>query len=157
MPDLASWLLDCIAEDERVAREAVGTAAFQQQTGEWLFEYVPGEYGATPIVFAAADGGGRTQVANLETAWERDERGAHIARWDPARVLAECEAKRRLVDYAFENAHIIDGEWGDSCSVDEIRAGRCRDHGADAAWDVLRLLALPFADRPGYREEWSCR
>ena len=27
-------------------------------------------------------------------------RGArHIARWDPARVLAECEAKRRLVDH----------------------------------------------------------
>jgi hypothetical protein len=25
---------------------------------------------------------------------------------------------------------------------------------ADVAWETLRLLALPYANRDGYREEW---
>lgn len=47
---------------------------------------------------------------------------------DRARVLAECEAKRRIV------------EW------DEVQL---EEH------PVLRFLALPYADHPDYREEWK--
>lgn len=55
----------------------------------------------------------------------------HQARWTPARVLAECEAKRRII-------------------------GTLRDEGGDRLFaDIFRLLALPLADRPGYREEWK--
>jgi len=60
-----------------------------------------------------------------------------IADHDPARVLAEVEAKRRIVagiaDADAEAAYII---------------------GTFTAWDVLRLLALPYADHADYREEW---
>jgi hypothetical protein len=50
----------------------------------------------------------------------------------PDFVLREVEAKRQLMDMAdmFLTAGIDDG------------------------WDLYRLLALPFSDRPGYREEW---
>lgn len=48
----------------------------------------------------------------------------------PARVLAESEAKRRIV------------EWMCAWQAD------VRDEG-------LRLLALPYADHPDYREEWG--
>jgi hypothetical protein len=51
-----------------------------------------------------------------------------IARWDPARVLAECAAKRRIV---------------------EMYAGQ---HGQPY---VLHFLALPYADHPDYRQEWA--
>ena len=56
----------------------------------------------------------------------------------PARVLAECEAKRRIVEqarnYSPELEHGDNGEW---------------------AFDtVLLALALPYADHPDYREEW---
>ncbi|MGW4222984.1 DUF6221 family protein [Streptomyces bauhiniae] len=50
-----------------------------------------------------------------------------------ARVLRETDAKRRIMErYAWLREH---GDTG------------------DIAW-VLPLLALPYAGRPGYREEW---
>jgi hypothetical protein len=55
----------------------------------------------------------------------------HVARWDPARVLAECEAKRRIVGIHQEPA-----EWQ---LVSDM---------------TLRVLALPYADRNDYRPEW---
>lgn len=48
------------------------------------------------------------------------------------RVLAECEAKRRIVEH---------------CEPDPLTKSPGDEY-------VLRLLALPYADRPGYREEW---
>jgi hypothetical protein len=61
----------------------------------------------------------------------------HIARWDPARVLAECEAKRRIVELVLDRP--------------------IRDHGdckCESCW-TLRLVALPYADHPDYRAEWK--
>ncbi len=68
-----------------------------------------------------------------------DRNAQHIARWDPARVLAEVDAKRRILDeaaaYSPELEHGDNGEW--------------------AFNRVVRLLALPYAGRPGYRDEWK--
>lgn len=58
----------------------------------------------------------------------------HIARHDPERVLREVEAKRRILA-AYENTD---------------RDGPVMD----VPTSVILLLALPYADRPGYREEW---
>jgi hypothetical protein len=79
-----------------------------------------------------------------------DETAEHIARWDPARVLAEVDAKRRILDEVVEDATGLD------MSVDLDRRTRPRDEVTEPyLGDVLvRLLALPYADRPGYREEW---
>lgn len=59
---------------------------------------------------------------------------AHVARHDPARVLRDIDAKRQLLDDLVRAAESVGSEWfGDR---------------------ALHLLALPFADRPGYRDEW---
>jgi hypothetical protein len=58
---------------------------------------------------------------------------AHIARHDPARVLREVEAKRQLI------AHLIEFMEGDYAPWNE---------------DALKIIALPYADHPSYREEW---
>jgi hypothetical protein len=67
----------------------------------------------------------------------------HARRHDPARVLAEVEAKRRIVE-AFE------------ADDNRERYGGCGD---DCEWKALdyalRLLALPYADHPDYRPEWK--
>jgi hypothetical protein len=66
----------------------------------------------------------------------------HLARHDPARVLAEVEAKRRILDLA--------GEW-------QAAAGPGADFARQAAVVLdrtLRLLALPYADHPDYDPEW---
>ena len=60
----------------------------------------------------------------------------HIARHDPARVLAEVEAKRALIEETIR-------PWlGNDQTTGRI------------AWVALRLLAWPYADRPGYQEVW---
>ncbi|GLY87512.1 DUF6221 family protein [Actinoallomurus iriomotensis] len=61
----------------------------------------------------------------------------HIARHDPARVTSEIEAKRRILEL-----------------FDASRGGR--EQGRPGwAEDVLRLLALPYAEHPDYRAEWG--
>jgi hypothetical protein len=56
--------------------------------------------------------------------------------WGPARVLAEVDAKRRILDLMMPGRPVYPGAYG------------------QAYRDVLRLLALPYADRDGYRDEW---
>lgn len=60
----------------------------------------------------------------------------HIARWDPARVLVECDAKRRIVELHPEH-------------------GWSHCEGESLPCPTLRLLALPYAEHPDYREEWK--
>jgi hypothetical protein len=64
------------------------------------------------------------------------QQATHIARHDPARVLREVEAKRILIA-----EH--DREWCPHCMDDPNGCPTRR------AW------VLPYADRPGYREEWK--
>ena len=78
---------------------------------------------------------------------------AHIARWDPARVLAEVAAKREIIKVVLWYEAKIDGEWGCCHSEDSIGEGNCPGRQPNDI-EVLRLLALPYADRPGYRESW---
>ena len=54
----------------------------------------------------------------------------------PQRILLECEAKRRIVEGP------------------TLGAKPNTDYWAQVAWDVLTLLALPYADHEDYREEW---
>jgi hypothetical protein len=95
---MAAYLLERIAEDERVAREAV-----PEHPGPWY----PGDHSDAAVV--------------------------HVARWDPDRVLIECEAKRRIVE-------------------------RCQSvltQGAmDLAEEVLQRLVQVYAERPDFPLEW---
>jgi hypothetical protein len=65
------------------------------------------------------------------------EGAEHIARHDPARVLREVEAKRALLEETIR-PYLNNGQTT-----------------GNIAWLALRLLALPYSDRPGYRAEWA--
>lgn len=71
----------------------------------------------------------------------------------PDRVVADCNAKRRIL--ADHRAYTRDVGWSDSETV----CDRCRyDDGLDAETYpclTLRALALPYADHPDYRSEWA--
>lgn len=58
----------------------------------------------------------------------------------PARVLAECDAKRRIVE---------------SCRADYEYAQGRNDDTTEVAEEVLWHLALVYADHPAYRDEWK--
>lgn len=66
----------------------------------------------------------------------------------PARVLAECEAKRRIVSSALSL-----NEQADAMSDDE--PNHASFQGQALAWRVaLRFLALPYAGHPDYDTAW---
>ena len=62
----------------------------------------------------------------------------------PTRVLAECEAKRRIIDAARH------AEFQGGSAEIVMFDGWPRD----GVWPVLAALALPYASHPDYREEW---
>ncbi|MET7924705.1 DUF6221 family protein [Streptomyces sp. NPDC005349] len=87
--------------------------------------------------------GRRGVYYGVEDSWMTDALTTadadHIAAHDPARVLREIDAKREIIRQA--DLYLCDSDPG---------CGYRTKHGHS----VLRLLALPYADRPGYREEW---
>jgi len=116
---LTEFLLARIAEDEA----EVGHV----EKGSWADE------GAGPNGVGWADVGANNDVL--------------MAR--PSRVLAECEAKRRIVEDAKQDmlsAQALDYEFGD-------HSGRTYDV-ANSMQDVLKVLATIYADHPDYDEAW---
>jgi hypothetical protein len=81
--------------------------------------------------------------------------GAHVYRWTPKRVLDEMDAKRRILDL---HEHVPAAPWGRT-DVTEIGCTICayrQDDVIGKGWcQTVRLLALPYADREGYRDEWK--
>jgi hypothetical protein len=90
----------------------------------------------------------------------------HMERHDPARVLAEVEAKRRLLDDLLAEKHqVVEDCWytcpaateehdGDETCNENVQMGRCNCGRDDRIGRRLRLLALPYAAHPDYRAEW---
>jgi hypothetical protein len=69
----------------------------------------------------------------------------HIARHDPARVLAEVDAKRQIVaryERAMDNRRAHPADLASAGAFLAL-------HGA------VKLLGLPYADHPNYRPEWA--
>ncbi|MEV7288111.1 DUF6221 family protein [Streptomyces sp. NPDC093252] len=157
IPALAHWLSARLDEDERSARAA------SRRHGEpgpgagvrWRWEdpetdepVLPDPDRAEFVTCEAPDGEGAVVALRSEETWPTRRSGelpqfgidlarevdaavgAHIVRHDPARVLAETDAKRRVLAWALT-----------------APPSPSTDH-------VLRLLALPYADQPGYRAQW---
>jgi hypothetical protein len=61
----------------------------------------------------------------------------HIARHDPARVLREVEAKRRIIDACDRRVPGGGVRWLDVASARDV--------------EIMRALALPYADHPSFR------
>lgn len=131
---LSEFLLARIAEDEQGARDA---AADQ---GTWVTntpKYHSGYVDAGKLSIVVDRGSEDREIPAAEV------KAAHIARWDPARVLAECEAKRKAVaEYgAVVESGGADPDNCDSCIQSTARA-------------MLRALAEVYREHPDYRPEW---
>ncbi|WP_369135654.1 DUF6221 family protein [Modestobacter sp. I12A-02662] len=122
-PNLDQFLLARIAEDKRIATDAAGAIG----RGDWTPADVPEESGLAG-------------AAEL------------VARYDPARVLAECAAKRKLVmacrdarpDLAFLGTR--------PRGMADFPLSPSGPH--QLAAFTLAVLAMPYAGHPDYRDEW---
>ncbi|MFI0233131.1 DUF6221 family protein [Streptomyces sp. NPDC017086] len=148
MDELVQFLRARLDEDEALAREAppgpwhIGNAVDPTQ---------PCHVHTFPGARMVADG------LNWLVA-------AHVVRHDPARVLREVEAKRKIVDtylppdadphpglpcINYEGQRPIHYDDVEPCWRHQKANERLVRHDY-----VLRLLALPYADHPDYRAEW---
>ena len=131
-PTLTEFLLARIAEREAVARAAT--------YGPW--RYNPAKVNAidrSESVFAGKPGTMAITVASTGPSDDPQSMSdaAHIALHDPARVLAECAAKRAIVEAMVDH----DAATGEEPAYYWVPP-------------VLRILASVDADHPDYQEEW---
>ena len=134
---LTEFLLARIGEDEADARKAVDDDESWRHEGEGVLT----QYSVS---------GGHEISSGWLSMGHRFEAGDHIARHNPARVLAECEAKRSIVAEHTRPGWTVTcprclGDQPELASGTAWRAAPC---------PTLRALALPYADHPDYREEW---
>lgn len=150
---LTEFLEARIAEDEAHARSALGSArwkAVQNDHGGDLSQEVTAEVWTEPYE-SPLDRAPRPRLVckvgpddGFPSLTHATYDARHIARHDPARVLAKCEADRRIVEYA------------EGCSEIAALKGDAFAKGMHAAsMHALRRLALPYADHPDYRQEWK--
>lgn len=92
----------------------------------------------------------------------------HVARHDPARVLADVAAKRAIVEWQISRPHR--GQVTDYDGCDSRRDSGAEDSEGNTIWEatglpcscgrdeavvvVLGYLAAPYADHPDYDEAW---
>jgi hypothetical protein len=120
-PSLTDFLLARISEEEAQARELV-PGRVDPENARWHTESLA--------------------MASLD-----DRQRRYVANWAPPRVLAECEAKKRIVDlWEFANREASMGaEW----PVKQLFDGRLSMIEA-----ALRALAAVYADHPEFQPEW---
>jgi len=120
MTDLVEFIGARLEEDEAVARAASADDGGIDD-GVWVYD----------------DEWGRV-LTDDSSLYSNHDDIVHIARHDPARVLREVAAKRRLVEAADESSGLRD-------MVAELYVGGV----------ILRALAAVYGDHPDYRAEWT--
>ena len=124
MPDLIGFIQARLADDEEAAREASST--------DWYLAQ-PASCGCC-LQIRARDGYG-SLVCTLD-----DRDAAHVVRHDPARVLREVEAKRKII-----------ARYQASLDYDNAEdEARCWLLG-----EIVGVLASAWSDHPDYDPGWA--
>jgi len=130
--NLTDFLLARIAEDETVALESKSPG-----DGAWVEETRASGFGDI-----RASNGHAVMYDDSGNRADRD----HILRWDPARVLRECAAKRRIVEAVVKLRQIaeIEDPFGNRGNWDQF----------DVVHDVLRVFAAVHSGHADYIKGW---
>ena len=145
MDELIAFWIARLDEDEAAAKAVDGTGVWELRTGRGYEEFSAW----------VLDQGTTYGVVPCEPG-----EGAHIARHDPASVLAGVEADRKilhacddatgwLADYEDEGS---DWNW----TPEERRDGLVRQKViTETLLAVVQIRAARFSDHPDYRPEWK--
>lgn len=143
MSTITDFLLARIADDEEKAR-AASPGGWQYGTiesvaGGTLYDETRSSATSCPKKLTPT---ATRSVVALRLLVGQIGDAAHIAHWHPARVLAECKAKRRVIG---QHPHELNAD-------DTVR--RCSTCRGEGLCGTLRALAAVYADHPDYRPEW---
>lgn len=87
-------------------------------------------------------------VVDPEHGEDGDWQARHIARHDPARVLRDIEAKRRVLDEVVPEMDGMTAQIHGEFGTGPLNSDDYESRG------LLRLLALPYASHPDYQDSW---
>lgn len=137
--ELVEFVEARLAEDERVAREAI-TPDRPGAHWKWATTADDGDpesprWLRTVEEFPTASGVGDLPGFPLgyECTAAPSPAMSHIARHDPARILREVAAKRAIIE--------------------KLREGDLRKF--SGLTEAIRLLTVPYSDHPNYQKEWA--
>lgn len=137
--NITEFLLARISEDEAVAR----TAAADNDSARWNVSEIVYE---GIHVYARPSG--------LDAEGGRGETTAHMQRHDPARVLAECAAKREIVAryIRVEDRALAyrSPRWADTMNCTDRLDWRKAEARYATMDSVVRALARVYADHPDF-------
>ncbi|MGW1071534.1 DUF6221 family protein [Streptomyces sp. NPDC002537] len=136
--DLLAFLRARLDEDEQTARETAWSLNTMRHNG---WEARPGDGLGDDYEWEVWANSRFRMCGGLQGADAR-----HIARHDPARVLADIAGRRAILDLYEEPE--ASGALPDSANR---FTGSVQRH---VIGEVLPHLALPYAGHPDYREEW---
>ena len=161
---ITGFLLARIAGDEAAARAVEPLMIVSIMGGENR----PETFGHSRHSFASEDGYPRT-LGDRQAE-------AHFARHNPTHVLAECEAKRRIVELHEPSVerqrewHYLDEDdlferwiddeecvicgWSNTVDHGWQRSGPQPDATRATGCATLRILAVIYADHPDFDEAW---
>lgn len=109
MDELVAWYRACLDDDERAAKEAT-----------------PGRWAPSGHSVITSD--------DIEIADVPRDDATHIARHDPAAVLADIAAKKKLLAALEDMTQDDYNPW---------------------AWNHIAILASAYRHRPGWRTDWE--
>jgi hypothetical protein len=126
--DIREFLIEQWAAEEAAARGAHG--GWGPHAWDFDPEHREVRYGQITIYGERVPHGYHTTTA------------AHLAMHDPARILAEVAAKRRILEL---HAPIPSGKFSDGSPV-----VRCHNGCGSSPCDTVRLLAAPYRSEPAF-------
>lgn len=159
---ITEFLLARIADDEAMAQAAVwvsddpdwdGVDSWQviSQSGSMSLGPEQGAIAEVATVLGPFKGG--LYMGGASTGGRRIAVAEHIARHNPARILAECKAKRAIMEI-----HKIQQVPEDSPlrSDDEWTCLFCdEDRWPQGVCGTIRAIASVYGDHPDYQREWA--
>jgi hypothetical protein len=147
MTDIVAFLNARLDEDERHAKQAAAAGHRANPRHKWIVEEWRSDNPSAVPTASYVNDEHEMGVAVVNGSYAAD----HIARHDPARVLRDVAAKRRVL------SEVIPEFLSCEATVrNEFDVGST----SDEMWHegsnmLLRLMAAPYADHPDYDPTWD--
>jgi hypothetical protein len=154
--DMAAFMEERLDEEEAAAEAASsGHPNPESRGGTWQVvgdRHIRYDNGCGETVTAVDVTGGPCMWH--EQVWVKNDSGhavsAHIARHDPARVLAGVKAKRAVLSEWAALSGLLEGQAMRGQPVDKVMAFQVR-----VLEGVIRKLCAEWAGHPGCKPEWA--
>lgn len=139
--------------NRKIGEAIVAANEQRSRLAEWVLDQIAADILAAQSVLNAGEDDAVAVLASWVemTSRSTDAAMAHFDRHQPKHVIEDGSAKIQIVRMHAGGEHMCPSR---RALNDGLWSAPDQDQDVMSPCPTLRLLALPYADRPGYREEW---